>query len=59
MSHENKKALSPFSHKKYFLIENEYKTRYGCLNSFSIKKNFYDKIELRLFYFRMTKCPLA
>ena len=29
-AHENKKALSPFYHKKSFLIENERKTPYGC-----------------------------
>ena len=28
---ENKTALSPFNHKKCFLIENEYKTLCGCL----------------------------
>ena len=31
LSHENKKASSPFYHKKMFLIENEYKTSSGCL----------------------------
>ena len=29
-SHENKKVLSPFYHKKIFLTENECKTPYGC-----------------------------
>ena len=29
-SHENKKALSSFYHKKIFLIESECKTPYGC-----------------------------
>ena len=28
--HQNKKALSPFYHKKIFLIENECKTPLGC-----------------------------
>ena len=31
LPHENKIALRPFHHKKIFLIENEYKTPFGCL----------------------------
>ena len=31
LPHENKIALRPFYHKKIFLIENEYKTPFGCL----------------------------
>ena len=31
LSHENKKFLSPFYHKKIFLIENECRHRYGSL----------------------------
>ena len=34
-----------------FLIENEYKARNGCLNSFFVKNIFYD---LRRFYSRVT-----
>ena len=30
----------------------------GVLHSFSIKNTFYDKIDLRLFYFRVTIDPL-
>ena len=30
-SHENKKALSPFYHKIFFLIVNKCKTSIGCL----------------------------
>ena len=36
-----------------FLIENECKTPYRCVISFSIKTIFYDKMELRLFCFCM------
>ena len=31
LPHENKIALRPFYHKKIFLIENKYKTPFGCL----------------------------
>ena len=31
LPHENKIALGSFYHKKLFLIENEYKTPFGCL----------------------------
>lgn len=37
LSHENKKVLSPFYRKKNFLIQNEFKTPFGVLHSFSIK----------------------
>ena len=35
------------------MIENECKTPYECLTFISIKNIFYDKMELRLFYFDM------
>ena len=50
LSHENKKTLSPFYYEKTFLIENECEAL-GVLHSFSIKNIFYDKVDLRLFYF--------
>ena len=31
----------------------------GVLHSFSIKKNFYDKMDLRLFYFHETQCSVS
>ena len=40
-SHENKKALSPFCHKKIFLIENECKTLIGCLTFIFCQKYFF------------------
>ena len=50
-SHQNKKAVSPFYQKKIFLIENKCTPPMGVLHSFSIKNIFYDKMDLRLFYF--------
>ena len=44
-SHENKKALSKFYHKKIFLIENKF---------IFYQKYFHDKMGLRIFYFRAT-----
>ena len=49
-SHQNKKALSPFYHKKYFWLKMNVRNK-GVLHSFSIKSIFYDKMDLRLFYF--------
>ena len=46
LSHENKKALSPFYHENIFDM--------GVLHSFSIKNIFYNKMELRFFYFHVT-----
>ena len=40
LSHENKKALSPFDHKKIFLIVKERKTPYGCLTFIYYQKWF-------------------
>ena len=54
--HKNKKALSPFYHKKIFLMENEHPL--GVLHLFSIKNIFHDKMDLRLFYFHVTTCKL-
>ena len=44
LSHENKKALSPFYHKKYFLWKMNVRHPTGFLLSFSIKNIFYDKM---------------
>ena len=52
-SHENKKVLSPFYHEKIFLIQNERTLENEC-TSFSIKNIFYDKMDLRPFYFHVT-----
>ena len=51
--HQNKKALSPLYNKKYFndIIIKKYPM--GVLHSFSIKNIFYDKMDLRLFYFEI------
>ena len=57
-SHGNKNTLSPF-YDKIILIENECKTPVECLNLFSIKYSFYDKMDLRPFYFRVTISHLA
>ena len=51
-SHQNKKALSPFYQKKYFWLKMNVRNK-GVLHSFSIKSIFYDKMDLRLFYFDM------
>ena len=51
--HENKKTLSPFYHKNYVSQKKNVKHSIGILHSFSIKTIFYDKIDLRLFNFRM------
>ena len=59
LSHENKKALSSFYHKKYFWLKINIRCHIGVLHSFSTKKNFYDKIELRLFYFHVTNVGKA
>ena len=53
-SHENKKALSPFYHKKYFWQNMNVRHPIFVLHSFSIKNIFYYKIDLRLFYFHVT-----
>ena len=45
--HENKKVLTPFYHKIYFSL------KIGVLHLFSIKKYFYNKMKLRLFYSRV------
>ena len=48
-SHENKKALCPFYHKKMFLIENECKAPVGCCLTFIFyQQYFYDKIDLKV-----------
>ena len=56
-SHENKKALRPFYYNFFFFffwIENECKVPYGCLTLFFYHKIFfYDKMVIRLFYFRV------
>ena len=36
------------------LIENECKTPIGCLIFIFDQKDFYDKMEIRLFYFHVT-----
>ena len=51
-SHENEKALSPFYHKKIFLLEKDCKTPISYI--FSQKYLFYDKMDSRFFYFRVT-----
>ena len=56
LSHENKKALSPFYHEKYFLWKINVRHPQGVLHSFFIKNIFYDKMDFKLFYFRVTKC---
>ena len=45
LSHENKKALSPFYH-----------IPLGVLDLFSIENISYDKIGLRFFYFCVMRC---
>ena len=54
-SHENKKPEVHFII-KIILIENECKTYYGCLTFIFYQNIFYDKMDLRLFYFRVTIC---
>ena len=54
-SHGNKKAVSPFYHKKYFWHQMNVRQPYVVLHSFSIKNIFYDKIDWQLFYFHVTK----
>ena len=51
MSHENKKTLSQFYHKNIF-------DRKRILHSFSLKNIFYDKMDLRPFYFCVTICRI-
>ena len=43
-----------FYHEKIFLIESECKTPIGCLTFIFYQKYFYDKMDLRLFYVRVT-----
>ena len=45
---------SSFYHKKYFWYKMNVEHPMGVLHSFSIKNIFYDKMDLRLFYFRVT-----
>ena len=52
--HQNKKAISQFYHKKYFWLKMNVRYPMGVLQSFSIKNVFYDKMDLRLFYFDVT-----
>ena len=54
-SHENKKILSLIYHEKIYLIENECKIpSIGCLTFIFHQKYFYDKMDLRVFYFHVT-----
>ena len=48
-------SLKSILSQKMFLKENEFKTPYGCLNSFSSKNIFNDKTDLILFYFSVMK----
>ena len=51
--HENKKALSPFYHEKYFWQKMNLRHPIDVLYSFSIKNIFDNKMDLRLFYFEV------
>ena len=52
--HQNKKAVSLFYHRKYFWGKMNARHPVGVLHSFSIKNIFYDKMDLRFFYFDVT-----
>ena len=53
LRHMKIKNLQSILSLKIFLMENECKTPIGCHTLFSIKNIFYDKIDLRSFYFRV------